>query len=293
MSQFTSHCVRANKVYDWITVPQKITTAVSVPFCQPSVTDEVCGCFSNPPLDFEELWKSNFSGNVKGTVTICLTEGTLDEIDIAVNGVLVETDEDLVQWSMTFTSLMSVAIKRKSSISRVRGKYCLNLSYKSQAEIVEPIVERCFLSDCEGKEVGHEALSCEEIGERQEVIVPLPSGGEAVFYEITLYKKGYLGIQFRDSDCICVICFSDVEKILLCAPPGTFIQCAVITFSCKLYKKQRLENCWCLEFELTICQEILSLYETVISIQARHCLPRKEITIPECPIVPSKNFNDL
>lgn len=277
------HCIQAEKVYDWVTAPLQFTKCLTISFVDDVLMDEVCGNFTLMNDSRELLWQSLLAEPVTGTIVLTLQQGDLNDLSIFINGDKIKSGTGKT-FSRTVQGLQSLEVERTGD-GILKGKYCLDLNYilpQGKEELpLDCEGYTCFLADGCCRKADITSIVCREIGRRKEVPVVLPSGEKITFHEITLCKEGCLGVKLPNG-CICVCAFSQIEKLLLCAPPGTMIQCEVTSFTCRVQTITKVKHCLCLELLVDICQSVKVVHPATIAVTAQECEPRPPIRPTSC-----------
>ncbi len=283
----SSHCLNVERVYDWVHAPLQCSVFVDIPLVKKAAKDEVCGNFTLfSPGQVSRLWESILPFNVSGSVTILMTSGSLASVDILINGKAIDTNQESV-YNKTFHSLKSIEIRNKDSLLPVTGKYCFTIHYfviqDRQESICDCQFNRCFLANECGEPVDLDELICKEAGAREQINISFPDGKDAVLEKVTLCKQGFIGVCLNGRTQVCVIPFSKVEHLILCAPEGTSIHCQVTHFSCRINTITRCNNCLRLEFIIDICQSIQSVANVTVEINdGISCSPRNNVGNATC-----------
>ncbi|MDV2580739.1 hypothetical protein [Alkalibacillus haloalkaliphilus] len=155
----------------------------------------------------------------------------------------------------------------------------------------------CYLTDQFGIPLPtNEGIECAEVNpnRRRDVNVTLPSGEVSTLQEVRLFKRGFIVIEAFDNEFECVsepIPFNFTERVLLCAPRGTDVTCSITEFNCLPNIVCRDGELVSIEIDLTICQEIKSVYNTVIDVATRACQPREALS-EFCPSPTTFKTND-
>ncbi|WP_281657907.1 S-Ena type endospore appendage [Halobacillus sp. Cin3] len=266
------HWIQTEKVYDWITASLQFTKCLTISYRDDVLIDEVCGNFSLANHSRQLLWQSLLTEPITGTIVLNLQQGDLSDLCIFINGKKINGRRGNT-FSRTVQNFESLEILRTKDVV-IRGKYCLDLNYiLPQGKNELPFdcdAYTCFLTDAYCRKTGPESLTFREIGQRKEVPVLLPSGKKIILHEVTLCKEGSLGVKLPNG-CLCVCAFSQVEKLLLCAPPGTLIQYEVTSFSCRVQMITKIKHCLCLELLIDICQSVKVTHPATIAVTALEC----------------------
>ncbi|WP_216828222.1 BMQ_0737 family morphogenetic spore coat protein [Alkalihalobacterium elongatum] len=160
----------------------------------------------------------------------------------------------------------------------------------------------CFLSDSNGNRLDFtdpKAIICEEIGERQDVPVSLPSGQTIMLQRVRIIARGFFVVEIRDN-LNRVVCVSDPQQFtsrpqqfILCAPEGTRVVCHLSTFSCNAILRCDNSSFESLFVTIDFCLNVQMEAPVKIRIRAEFCEPREEIAVtcpavsppPQCPTV--------
>ncbi|ASF38920.1 hypothetical protein CEH05_07255 [Halobacillus halophilus] len=280
------HCVNVEKVYDWLIVPLQFTTCIEIPKIKKRVTDEICGNFAIASTEQTcPLWESTLPSPSAGTVSLSLASGSLNDLEVLINGRTIETGNK-EQFTQTFSTLNSLALINTNPLVTVRGTYCLTLHYFLSRNLIEDLRNcqegNCYLSNECGRPISIKVLDCKEIGERKNTEIILPNGQQTILQKVNLCKEGCVGLTYDKGRQLCVFPFNKMEQLLLCAPEGTTLQCEVTDFCCRISSIKNLNNCWRLEISIEICQNIKVTADTTLGIQARECSPRGLLSTGNC-----------
>ncbi|WP_209125412.1 hypothetical protein [Alkalihalobacillus sp. BA299] len=160
----------------------------------------------------------------------------------------------------------------------------------------------CFLSDQAGNRIDFtdpNAITCEEIAQREDVTVTLPSGQTTTLQKVKLIASGFFVVEIRD-DNNQVVCVSDPQPFssrpqhfILCAPQGTTVVCDLSTFSCEATLMCDNSTFVSLDVVIDFCLNVQMEAPVKIKITAEFCQPREELPVtcpgvtppPQCPQV--------
>lgn len=147
---------------------------------------------------------------------------------------------------------------------------------------------RCFLSDEEGDPVRPDAITCEEVGDREDVLYTLPDGQEVTLQNVSIQKQGFVVVEISGEDGGCVsnpIPFMLFEQLLLCAPEGTEVECEATKFKCRASVICRNGEFVSIKLWIETCQDVQVVAETCLELEGRLCAPRPLIE-PEQSCLP-------
>lgn len=161
------------------------------------------------------------------------------------------------------------------------------------------LVVSCFFTDAEGTPIDplkHGTIICEEIGDRQDVNVTLPSGQTITLQRVKVLIKGFVIVVVSNAQgtlsCISnPIEFTRVEKFTLCAPPGTTLVCDFTEVDCDANIMCANSTFQQLDISITLCANVQMEAKVKLEIVGEFCFPRQEIDIacpplqfpPQCP----------
>ncbi|MCD5325388.1 MULTISPECIES: hypothetical protein [Pontibacillus] len=135
----------------------------------------------------------------------------------------------------------------------------------------------CFLSDEEGNPVRTDAITCEEVGDREDVLYTLPDGQEVTLQNVFIQKQGFVVVEINGEDGGCLsnpIPFMLFEQLLLCAPQGTEVECEATKFRCRASVVCRNGEFISVKLWIETCQNVQVVAETCLEIEGRVCAPR-------------------
>ncbi|WP_404430485.1 S-Ena type endospore appendage [Sutcliffiella horikoshii] len=277
MDDFELHCFNTEKIYDWFTSKLEDEVHYYLPFRRTVLTDEFCGNFlitaENP---IAVVYSNKMKINVTGTLSVYTSNANTGTYEVQVNRAS-QPQRNGIQFTQTFSSLNEVRLLLTDPSVTVKGRYCITLHYLlgPPAPICEEV--SCYLVDDQERRAGIDSIACEEIGEREELEITLPSGEVTTTYRVTLLKSGCLRIKVRGRECTLPINIK--EQVLLCAPPGTIVSCEITDFSCYPQKVIRYSNCWRFDIRVEICQQIQASFPVSIRVPSRLCNPRTSDTL--------------
>jgi hypothetical protein len=133
-------------------------------------------------------------------------------------------------------------------------------------------------------------VGCEEKpGSTRDNVVVTVGGSQITLQRVVIRKFGTYEITIIDNSTNLVHCrytknFVRFEKILLCAPPGTSIDCHIVPSATTIDVLDVVENTF-VNVDIVICQSIQVKANVKLMIEAELCQPRAEIPIPENPCV--------
>ncbi len=143
---------------------------------------------------------------------------------------------------------------------------CLN-NVNDFSQLGQDVDITCFITDENGNgrdPLGEHSILCEEIpqvGGRKDVTATFPNGSRVTLQKVKLFKRGYLvveAIDRRGNSCKSEpISFQFEEAFLLCAPPGTIVDCHISYFDCTASiqwdSNKKLQN---ISIAIDLCQEV-------------------------------------
>lgn len=135
-------------------------------------------------------------------------------------------------------------------------------------------------------------VSClEKVGSTRENVVVIVGGVPVTLQRVVMRKFGTYQVTIIDTSVIpnVVHCrytknFVRFEKLLLCAPPGTFIECDIVQDATQIEVLDIVDNTF-VNTDIVICQSITVKALVKLMVEAELCQPRAEIPIPENPCV--------
>ncbi|MBN3523168.1 BMQ_0737 family morphogenetic spore coat protein [Paenibacillus apiarius] len=135
-------------------------------------------------------------------------------------------------------------------------------------------------------------VDCEEkVGSTRENVVVTVGGTPVTLQRVVIRKFGTYEVTIIDTSVIpnVVHCkytknFVRFEKVLLCAPPGTVIDCHIVPEATRIEFLDIVNNTF-VNVDIVICQSIQVKANVKMMVEAELCQPRAEIPIPEGPCV--------
>ncbi|OGX68722.1 MAG: hypothetical protein A2189_09640 [Paenibacillus sp. RIFOXYA1_FULL_44_5] len=133
-------------------------------------------------------------------------------------------------------------------------------------------------------------VGCEEkFGSIRDNVVVTVGGSQITLQRVIIRKFGTYEITIIDNSSNTVHCnytknFVRFEKILLCAPTGTVIDCTIVPSATTIDVLDVVEDTF-VNVDIVICQSIQAKANVKLMIEAELCQPRNEIPIPENPCV--------
>ncbi|MCK0472394.1 S-Ena type endospore appendage [Halalkalibacter sp. APA_J-10(15)] len=286
-----SHCIRAEKVYDWIHYMDEITKkkVIKLPLTPTKkVKDHMCikfkvNCNENSPTI---IWKAI---NVISTVSFSIQASSESACDLVV----MIDDKELTTltpgqtFNATAGSLerISVLCNSNSNEGICCGELNMSINYQIGKETCFSDIKtsRCFLSNKKGEPIhlDTDVLICKEVNcieGRKSTLSRLPNGKAIYLQDVLIRNKFFITIELLNATGTilhsCTFPIDHVTTVQLCAPKGTNILCKVTEFHClsfiKCIKKDCIEIC----YSVQICKDIKVIYETTLDINGRLCSPR-------------------
>ncbi len=279
------HCINVVEVIDWMVKPVHMKMRKTIN-SNKIVTDHICGNIELTCGENALLWKSIGPLSVSGCVTICHQAGC-EQMEVLLNGrskFIVSKEEET---TINVDNLKSIEVKCNGNKKEICfGTYDLTLYYKWKELNLQakssPFV--CYLSDEDGNPT--HSIVCQEIPEdksRPDVKVKLPNGKTIVQQLVKILNKGYVTVQLLQHDKLCqklIIPFLTVEKLVLCAPKDTFIDCRARDFQCTSY----IANNCDIKIAISLCLEVKVIANQTIEVEARYYLPhfdKEPLLIPQ------------
>ena len=298
-----SHCISAQRVFDWITISKKIEKTKYIHLTKPTkkkFEDCLCinfkaNCISDSPT---KIWSG--IGMKAGAATFSITHSGPCEcgLNVFVNNRLITTVSSEQTFNATIGALQSIAVQCSQNCHEGDGccgtliinvHYVLNLN---KGINLDPNKVSCYLSDQHGTPLysHHDphAFSCEEIrekGGRKAKTFQLPDGNFVTLYKVNVKYQGFITVEFFNKDgAICKTCtfpFFAIETLFLCAPEGTEIKCELTEFFCDskirpLENKKGPNDCLKLMFSIHLCLSVQAVKESNIELTGTICQPRNE-----------------
>ena len=147
----------------------------------------------------------------------------------------------------------------------------------------------CFLSDRGGYPVypadQDKVICCELTSQkdRTNIRTLTPKGKTVMLQRVDLLKQGFVTVQFLNKkEQVCLqhtFPFSEVETLLLCAPPGTNVNCEWIEADCKVHIIPPTDKCAStieVVIVLLLCQHIAAEADVKVEVMGITCNPRSE-----------------
>lgn len=163
-----------------------------------------------------------------------------------------------------------------------------SMELKEFSQLGEDVEINCFLADENGNRLNPKkegSISCQEImqaGGRKNVTATFPNGNRVILQKVKLFKRGYVVVEANDKKgnrCQTEpIPFHFEEAFLLCAPPGTFVDCHITYFDCTATihcdRNKKLQNIFVV---IDLCQEVQMEAIAKIALKARLKLIKKQL----------------
>ncbi|GAC41507.1 hypothetical protein [Paenibacillus popilliae] len=135
-------------------------------------------------------------------------------------------------------------------------------------------------------------VNCEEkVGSTRENVVVTIGGRPVTLQRVVLRKCGTYEVTIINTGvtpnvvhCRFTKSFIRFEKVLLCAPPGTIIDCHIVPEATTIDVLDIVNNMF-VNVDIVICQSIQVKATVKMMVEAELCQPRVEIPIPESPCV--------
>lgn len=133
-------------------------------------------------------------------------------------------------------------------------------------------------------------VGCEEKpGSTREDVTVTVGGNQITLQRVVIRKFGTYEITIIDTSSNLIHCrytknFVRFEKVLLCAPTGTTIDCSIVSTATTIEVLDVVENTF-VNVDIVICQSIQVKANVKLMVEAELCQPRAEIPIPENPCV--------
>lgn len=135
-------------------------------------------------------------------------------------------------------------------------------------------------------------VDCEEkVGSTRENVVVNVGGTPVTLQRVVMRKFGTYEVTIIDTTVVpnVVHCrytksFVRFEKLLLCAPPGTTVECSIVQDATRIEVLDIVDNTF-VNTDIVICQSIQVTANVKLMVEAELCQPRPEIPIPENPCV--------
>ncbi|MFJ7667525.1 DUF3992 domain-containing protein [Lysinibacillus sp. NPDC097195] len=292
------HCVKVPRVYDWLNKTTVLKLKQTVQLERKQFDDYICCDFAIPSGQVERtnLWTTYGINQIGGSLCINFKSGYDHTLVVFVNDEKQAEIREGSSFSATFTHLESIEVQcegKSVNLTSCRGEFKIMFHYHpngdyqlySAKDIQKTI---CYVSDCYGNPLSPNnrgySINCREIispDNRKCVHMADECGEMILLNRVDFLVEGFVCVQFiNDSGDICsksVFPFSDVETVVLCAPPETAIHCSVIDVDCRAHIMPTLQNksnCIEIIILLTISQSIQSVTEVVIELKGTLCLPR-------------------
>lgn len=263
------HCIHTRKVYDWICQSTDLKLYQSLE--HQIMKDNICGNIKLSGKETVDLWKASGDMAISGVISVCHRMGT-GYMKVIVNDKLRFTLSQGEERTLTLPHLKSLEIKCLGGRNRICiGSYVITAQYNitNTNKRYKDCSLLCYLSDEDGNPV--ENITCREVigsSGRRNIEVTLPNGETTFLQEVYLLKKGFITVQMVSEGVICRSCtipFHTEEKLLLCAPNGTFLDCKILEFKCNA---SFTKDCECIEVALTIGQQVQVIADVVIDLEA-------------------------
>ncbi|GMB08205.1 S-Ena type endospore appendage [Thermolongibacillus altinsuensis] len=296
-------CVDVEKIYDWVTRFKniKLKERISVP--KKRTVDDFCCTFQTPCGAKEPTVL--FLGNIKSTASVHLSynQGCTEKLKVIINGKVVTDLNEGQSFCSVVSGLESIKVICKGE--KAAGICCGKLEIKVHYPILpEPdVIERvqCFLSDCEGNSLdplSPDSIVCEEISDpnnRKNVNITLPNGENITLQKVKILKKGFVVVKLIGKEgcpfTLAPIPFVLEETFLLCAPPGTRVECEITDFECNAFVTHLpKDDCKQIDISINLCQSIMTVANVKLEVEAAECNPRPDQPFSLCP--PPMSINE-
>ncbi|MED0679035.1 DUF3992 domain-containing protein [Aneurinibacillus thermoaerophilus] len=305
---FTAHCLKVPKVFDWVNRAISIKLQEEIQIGKNLFTDFMCCSFQIPCGEKERstLWTSFGVGHIGGSICIEFKRGCGQPLDVFINGQRVTSISEGSSFSATYSHLQSIEImcNGTDNIGVCCGEFKINVHFEPGSDCdlhSHRDIERidCFLSDRHGNPISSTddscALLCKELTspeDRTEFELRTPEGKKIILQRVEILKQGFVTVEiFNCKGQLCRKCifpFSEIETFFLCAPPGTRIECEITQADCRAHIIPPIDKCSpCVKLViiLQLFQSITVLADVFIELQAVSCQPREEIIESfTCPI---------
>jgi len=131
-------------------------------------------------------------------------------------------------------------------------------------------------------------VSCgEKVGSIRENVVVTVGGTPVTLQRVVIKKTGTFEVTIIDTTvvpnvvhCSFTKTFVRFEKVLLCAPPGTTIDCEIVPNTSTIEVLDIVDNS-CVNVDIVICQSIQVKANVKLVVEAELCQPRAVIPVPE------------
>ncbi|MFC6600972.1 S-Ena type endospore appendage [Ectobacillus funiculus] len=203
---------------------------------------------------------------------------------VIINGKVAASLFEGQSFCATIVDLQSVELlcQGKDDSESCIGEFKIVLHFQSAVDECDLENVKCFLSDCHGHPLyASDSCSfiCEEISnKRKSFQVALPNGKIKRLNKVVVQKKGFITIQlFNKTGNLCKTCtipFTEIETILLCAPPGTKLECEILSFDCEAYVIAPADGCTSfveIIIVVSICQSIQTKAAVIMEIEGVLC----------------------
>lgn len=292
------HCVKVSKLYDWVNKSTVIKLKEIIQLDQKKFDDVICCNFSVPSGELERtiLWTTYGINQIGGSICINFKSGHGNILSVFVNGEKQAEINEGSSFSATFTHLESIEVQcNGENTPSCHGEFKIMFHYhpsddykiNSTRDIKKTI---CYVCDCHGNPITCDSSclnTCKELtcSENRECVQVKDERGETILlHTVDFLVEGFICVQFiNNKGEICskyIFPFSEVETVLLCAPPDTEINSRVIDVNCRTHiipSSSFYNNTNCIELVimLSICQSIYSYNKVIIELMATLCQPRK------------------
>ncbi|WP_209124815.1 DUF3992 domain-containing protein [Alkalihalobacillus sp. BA299] len=288
-TDYKAHCIQVEKVYDWVTLSSEIKLKEKICIDQQKPFTDCVTCPFKIPCSKTTptmIWGKAGVDNISGSLTINYTSGCNNPLIIIINGDIVATLSEGQSFCTTIVNIQSVELLchgNPTDTGFCIGEFKLLLHYQSVlADELDLKNINCFLSDSKGnplRPLDPGAVICEEFSnDRENFQVPLSNREITTLNKVVLLKKGFITIQFfnkkGDLCNTCTVPFNEVEKVSLCAPPGTKVECEIISFGCEAFIIPSSDGCHPfveIVIIISICQSVTTTAETIVGILGRIC----------------------
>lgn len=133
-------------------------------------------------------------------------------------------------------------------------------------------------------------VDCEEkVGSTRENVVVNVGGTPVTLQRVIMRKFGTYEVSIIDTTVVPNVVHSKYtksfvrfEKLLLCAPPGTTVNCHIVPEATRIEVLDVVDNTF-VNTDIVICQSIQVTATVKLMVEAELCQPRQEIPITEDP----------
>ncbi|WP_062049433.1 S-Ena type endospore appendage [Bacillus sp. JCM 19034] len=287
-----SHCIRAEKVYDWTQTMIEMKKFINIPSeLGKKAKDDICIPFKvkgNVQLP-TVIWQAI---NIVSTVsfTIHYSPDCKCDLIILIDQQKLTTLAPGQNYIATVSHINQISILCEGkNVENVIccGELTITVNYNmiDIGAFKDIKSTYCFLSNKDGKPFNlrdKNAIVYEEIKNklgRKTINVSTDIGQKIKLQEVRIRFKFFITVELLDSTGIC--CYSctypidQMKTVLLCAPNKTIIKSVIYDFYCdstiNMNTEKHLEICNYIQ----LYQDLKVIYETTINIEGRLCNPNK------------------